>query len=240
MKFNRLCSMALAAVIAVGVMAPGITAFADGNSTTVTLTVAEPENVYTMTIPAATTMDAAGAATALANGLNVKGTNMTKNVVVTMTGADEWKMTAEGKTTTIGYAVYESVSSETALTEVEFDKTAIMDTTGSTKALYVKPAAADLAAAEPGTYTGTITFTATLKANAPAKVTVMGAEIVAEDGQSWETIANNNPGIVQITDIGFVNLYTADGTYLGTLCNDGGRMVKSDHLFSSSNTYIFD
>lgn len=164
----------LFAAIMVMTMIPA-TAFAENlDTTTVKLTVAA-KNVYTMTIPATTTMNADGAATALVNGLNVKGSNMNKSVVVTMEGADEWKLSATGSATTIGYAVYDTNVCETAITTVTFTKEEVEADNGTTKNLWVKPDADDLEKADAGEYTGTITFTAALKADA-ADALVIGAE----------------------------------------------------------------
>ncbi len=183
MRSKKLFAALLTVVMVIGTMSMSVPAYAEGNSgnTKVKLMLME-ENQYTMTIPATTIMNSDGSATALTNGLNVKGTNMTKDVVVTITGADDWKMSATGVSTRIGYAVYDAESCDVTdqVFEVEFSRTEVEANSGAgtTKALYIKPDATDLEAADAGDYEGTITFTANLKGHAPslADVLVTGAK----------------------------------------------------------------
>lgn len=156
----------------IGMLSP-IQANAEGSSMTVYLGV-PTNNDYTMVIPSNTEMNSDGSAKALTNGLTIKGTAMTKDVVVTLTAANDWKLKADGVTTEIKYAVYsdESCSETDKVESIEFTKTEIekynadLTLIGTTKDLYVKPDATDLANAEGGNYSGTITFTAELKAAA--------------------------------------------------------------------------
>ncbi len=168
MKKRRLLSMIFVVVMVIGTMSMSVPAYAEGNSgnTTVKLTVAG-KNQYTMTIPAETVMNSDGSATVLNNGLNVKGTNMNKDVVVTLTAANDWKLVTTGVATKIGYAVYkaETCAEADKVTAVEFSMAEVEANSGAgtTKTLYIKPDTTDLEAAEAGEYEGTITFTAELK-----------------------------------------------------------------------------
>lgn len=241
MKFNKVCSAALAAVLALGTAMP---VMADSQTTTITLGVAT-KNQYTMIIPSSTELNHDGSAKAMTNGLTIKCEHQTKDVVVTLTSYYDWHLKADDIETKIGYSVYTDEDATTECKTVEFTKAEIMQRNadqaiiGTTKDIYVKPVAEDLDNAEGGNYSDTITFTATLKANAPT-VTISnnfdGSQVTikATEGQTWDDIRINNPDIRILP--GSKGEVTIDGFSL--YCS--GNRVNPTDTYSASNSYYLD
>ncbi len=192
---NKFLALAMACAMT---LATAVPAFATGNTTTVSLTVA-PTNTYTMKVPAAMPLDSTGEATALSGGIQITNGDLEegKKLTVTAESANEWKMTAEGKTTTIRYSLY-SDAGTTAATTWEFEKDEAKN--GTTKAVYAKANADDLKAAASGTYSDVITFTATLgDAVNMVSFTVNGAECSVAEGTTWsEFVAGQGSSVVAI------------------------------------------
>ncbi len=156
---NKFLALAMAAAMT---LATAVPAFATGNETTVSITVA-PKNNYTMTVPSATTLNSDGTATALSGGIQITNGDLEegKKITVTATSANNWNMTASGVDTTIGYGLYSDSAAETAATTWEFtEEEANTGTTGATKNVYAKANATDVTKAASGTYSDVITFEA--------------------------------------------------------------------------------
>lgn len=245
MKIKKFSAAALAAVMAIGTMVPSMPVMADsGSTTTVTLDVAA-KNEYIMIIPTLTAMNSDGTATALSDGLTIKCENQTKDVEVELTEENDWHLTSDITTTTIGYGVYgsDSYSDTTKITKVDFTKAEIMQkdevgvVVGTTKDLFVRPDAADLEAAEGGMYSGSITFTATLKAygtDGTDGSNVAGVAIVAKDGHAWASIAENNEN-VRLDGNGLVEVRNSSGVWKSLYV--GSSAVKGSNSYNSSFSY---
>lgn len=154
---NKFLALAMACAMTLVAAVP---AFAD--TTTVSLIVA-PTNNYTLTVPSATTLDSTGKATELTGGIQITGGDLAEGKKITVTAdSDDWKMSASGVNTTIGYGLYANSTDNTTTTSWDFSKTEANAVNGTTKAVYAKANADDVEKAASGTYTDVITFTAAL------------------------------------------------------------------------------
>ncbi len=192
---NKFLALAMAAAAAM-TLATAVPAFAD-NTTTVSLTVA-PKNTYTMTVPSATNLDSTGEATELAGGIQITGGDLAegKKITVKASSAADWKMSAEGKTTTISYSLY-SDEGTTSATTWEFSQAEANAANGATKAVYAKANATDVANAASGTYSDVITFTAKVESATPmVSFTFEDGSYQVKQGTTWsEFVSTHNINI---------------------------------------------
>lgn len=128
------------------------------------------EASYTLTAPAETTLNSDGTAKELANGLKVEGSLPDgKKVTVTATSADSWMLSAEGKSTKIGYGLYAAINATETTTSWDFSKAEA--TEGTTKSVYSKINTTHYEAADPGDYSDTIIFTGSVENATTATLT---------------------------------------------------------------------
>ena len=123
-----------------------------------------PSNQYTLTVPAETTLAYDGSVVELTNGLKVSNGDLAdgKMITVTATSAGDWKLSATGATTKVGYGLYASSGATGTTTSWKFSKSEA--STGTTKNIYSKIISSDYESAEAGDYSDTITFTAKVEA----------------------------------------------------------------------------
>ena len=234
MKRNRFLALAMAGAMTLTASVPAFAA--DGSGTTeVSLTVA-PKNTYTLTVPAATTLDSDGEATQLSGGIKITGGDLEdgKKLTVTATSDSEWKMSATGKETSIGYALY-SDAGTTEATTWEFTQAEANAADGATKAVYAKADAEDLAAAASGSYSDVITFTAEV-ADAVTGVTftLNGASYTVNEGTTWaQFIEGNGKNVVMVYSGQYVALrglgmlaYNGNVVGVGEQIQNGGVYTK--------------
>ncbi|MBQ8942675.1 MAG: hypothetical protein IJ062_12640 [Firmicutes bacterium] len=199
MKFKKAMAFALTGALTAGAVCSGV--FADGNQTTVKLTVAEKYDTdYVMTIPADLTVENKGF-NAL-SGLKVEhksGLETTFNpnskVTVSATSTNGWQLKAEGIDSGIGYTLKSAADDTDATTSWEFAAEDVNTDGGKTKALGVDVANYDNADA--GEYTDTITFTAEVETTAPTKTPANTPNIAQADctfapSNGKSTLSNSN------------------------------------------------
>ena len=150
MKLKKLASLALAGALTLGLL-PALSSpalAADGDST------------YTLTIPS--TLNVANSGWNATDGISATGTLATgKKLTVTASSANSWALKQQDGSETVGYTMKETSDGE-AKTAWEFTTLPGSATLGIDVADYsTKPA---------GTYTDTVTFTASVEDAAPATV----------------------------------------------------------------------
>ena len=217
MQTRRLLVLAMVGAIMTGTFATAVPAMAEGNSTTVTLSV-EPKNTYTMTVPATTALNSNGDITALTNGVTISSDNDMASdyaVNVTVSSAHNWTMEADGREDTIGYTLYSDEAGTIEMNgngtakscKLEVEKEGSKTTTASkglwftadeankttAKPVYAKVDALDVANAASGDYQDTITFTA--KAGRTVVATIKNSNITNRiyyytvlEGTTWGEI----------------------------------------------------
>ena len=249
---NKLLTLALAGAVMLGALAAGTPVMADNDpiqsgggqtsgsssgsttgDTKVTLTVAA-KNQYTLTIPAATTLDK-DEAVALKNGITVTGSNMANSVTVTASTTSDWKLTAENVDTKIGYGLYESEDVTTTTTSWNFTASEINESGegGATKAVYAKVNADDVKNAKAGSYSDTITFTAAIQQDGGSTGGSVSASEYGEEGAQIE---------IQLQADGhtFVIYGTrTDGEFVISRASyDGSELATSLAAASDGNLYV--
>ena len=196
MKTRRLLALAMAGAIMTRTFATAVPAMAEGNSTTVTLSV-EPQNTYTMTVPATTALNLNGDVTALTNGVTISSDNDMASdyaVNVTVSSENDWKLKSATRTDNIGYTLYSDDAGTiemdgkgtTASYKLEIEEEGVTATTATkglwftgdeanqttAKSVYAKVNTSDVEKAASGDYQDTITFTA--NAGKVVKATIKG------------------------------------------------------------------
>ena len=110
MKTKRLLALAMAGAMMTGAFATAMPVLADENNTTMVSFTVAPKNTYTMKVPANTSLNPDGSATALTDGITVSSNNdiaLNYAVVVTASSANNWKLkNNDGKETEISYGLY--------------------------------------------------------------------------------------------------------------------------------------
>lgn len=137
----------------------------DGMTTTISVVI-EPKNTYVLTVPATTIISSDGASTELSGGIKITDGDLADDKVVTVTATttSDWKMSTNDEkiTTKIVYGLYASETDSQKTTSWTFTQTEANATDGTTKEVYAKASADDLKSAKVGTYSDTITFTASV------------------------------------------------------------------------------
>ena len=137
----------------------------DGMTTTISVVI-EPKNTYVLNVPATTIISSDGASTKLSGGIKITDGDLADDKVVTVTATTTsgWKMSTNDEkiTTKIVYGLYASETDSQKTTSWTFTQTEANATDGTTKEVYAKASADDLKSAKAGTYSDTITFTASV------------------------------------------------------------------------------
>ena len=214
MNRNKFLALAMAGAMT---LAASVPAFAEDNNTTqVTLTVSG-RNSYTMTVPAKTALDSAGAVTELTGGIKITDGDLAdgKKLTVTATSQNDWALTATGAETTIAYALYSDEAAETEATGWEFTQEEANAAGGATAKVYAKPDADALNAAKSGEYSDVITFTAAVE----DEVTEVSFSITKDGATGCYTV-------------------TKGTTWNSFLCNGAGSQYMSDQIVDSSGRSV--
>ena len=153
MKKRQLTAIAMAGVLAAGVLSYGVSAQADGFSTD-----------YTITIPATLTVGDAGwnatAGITANNSTNSFDTGK-KLTVTAASGNGDWKLKADGVNDTVGYNLATATGTYNSSAEVpswEFSAAELNEASGTNKAMGI--IVEDYSSKPAGTYQDTVTFTA--------------------------------------------------------------------------------
>ncbi|MBR1445151.1 MAG: hypothetical protein IJ583_16650 [Firmicutes bacterium] len=163
MKFKRIAALTMTGAL-LGSLCTG--AFADENvvkSTQLKLMIAEPDTSYVLSIPA--NMDTVQSGWNDLGGVTVKNENKTfsekKKVKVTASSENNWNLKLDD-TNKISYELKASEEAAETVNEWEFTAADLNKDNGETKNIGIKVAEYD-DNAEPGNYTDTITFTASVE-----------------------------------------------------------------------------
>ncbi|MBR1700408.1 MAG: hypothetical protein IJ716_00485 [Lachnospiraceae bacterium] len=152
MKKKQLTAIAMAGVLAAGVLSYGVSAQADGYSTD-----------YTITIPA--TLNVADAGWNATSGITANNSTNNfdtgKKLAVTAESTNGWKLKSDGVSDTVGYnlATADGTYNENAAPALwEFSAAELNEASGTTKAMGI--IVEDYSNKAAGNYSDTVTFTA--------------------------------------------------------------------------------
>lgn len=244
MKKARLATLALSGAMLLSSSMPALAAEPTG--TVVGFSIAEPCVAYTMTIPTGNTSIATDGTFSSIGNLTVTKESgkedFDSNYKVEVTVNHGTQMVKTGATssatTAITYDLYtgDSKVDDNKVADgdkIEFSAEDINATGGKSVAMGVALSGTNFDSLVPGEYRDTITFSANPVA-VPATVKVCGYDIVAEEGQTWTTIAANNE-VISIDQWGYVRI---DSQML--LFKDGEddhANVRPAHIYSASVVY---
>ena len=223
---KRIFSLALAGALALGLVpAFSMTALADGDTST-----------YTLTIPS--TLTVADKGWNATDGISATGTLASgKKLTVTASSANSWALKQQDSSETVGYTMKETSAGE-AKTAWEFTTLPGSATLGIDVADYSsKPA---------GTYQDTVTFTVKVEDAAVVKTLSVGNMTLNYcDGDTWQQIAGRNPDKIHTVSNGGWEVRIAqigqgfEGTILCKGSTGNSKLVYADHVVDPNATYVW-
>ncbi len=175
---ERLLSLALATTMALGLMSGmRMTALADGDTTT-----------YTLTIPSTLTVKNSG--WNATDGISATGTLASgKKLTVTATSANSWALKQQDGSETVGYKLATASTDTEATTSWTFDS---LSSTATKKDMGI--IVEDYSSKPAGTYTDTVTFTAKVEVAKSAAETpsIAQADCTFSPSNGKSTLSNAN------------------------------------------------